>query len=185
MADFIDVLSETGLRTEEVLPRAEIHRLGKRHRAVRLYLFNSQNELLLQRRSMTVDHGADLFSISVVGHIDAGEYSSDTVRREIEEELGLDSSQLRIDFLFSYYQEAVLGETYIDRQFNDIYVTYADVDPAHIRFDPSEVTEVKFVPFAEFRAMLADESSLMAQVYGNECRDVAYFVERLASSRSS
>jgi hypothetical protein len=34
MSGLIDVLSETGLRTGEVLPRTEIHRLGKRHRAV-------------------------------------------------------------------------------------------------------------------------------------------------------
>jgi isopentenyl-diphosphate Delta-isomerase len=179
MSALIDVLSETGLRTGETLPRAEIHRLGKRHRVVRLYLFNAQNELLLQRRAMTVDHAPNLYSISVLGHINAGEFSAQTVRREVEEELGIDASQLKIDFLFSHYQEAVLNETYIDRQFNDIYVTRADLDPAHIQFDSAEVAEIKFVPFDDFRAMLADESSLMARVYGNECRDLAYFLNNM------
>lgn len=178
MSGFIDVLSEAGLRTGEVLPRTEIHRLGKRHRAVRLYLFNSQNELLLQRRAMTVDHGADLYSISVVGHVNAGEFSLATVRREIEEELGVDASQLRIDFLFSHYQEAILSESYIDRQFNDIYVAQADLNPARIRFDAAEVAEVKFVPFESFLVMLADKTNLVARVYGNECRDLAYFLQR-------
>ena len=56
MADLIDVLDEHGLRTGEVLPRRGIHRLGKIHRAVRLYLFNPKNELLLQQRTTTVDH---------------------------------------------------------------------------------------------------------------------------------
>ena len=49
--------------------------------------------------------------------------------REVEEELGIDASQLKIDFLFSYFQEVVLDETYIDRQFNDVYVTRADINP--------------------------------------------------------
>lgn len=178
MSGLIDVLSETGLRTGEILPRSEIHRLGKRHRVVRLYLFNGRNELLIQRRAMTVDHAPNVFSISVLGHINAGEYSGQTVRREIEEELGLDASQWEIDFIFSYYQEAVVSESYIDCQFNDIYVTRVDVDAATIRFDPTEVAEVKFVPFDEFRAMLADESGLMARVYGAECRDLAYFLNR-------
>lgn len=176
MSGMIDVLSASGLRTGEVLPRAEIHRLGKRHRAVRLYLLNGRNELLLQRRSSTVDHGANLFSISVVGHIDAGESSAQTVRREVWEELGVDASHWQIDFLFSHYQEAILGEHYIDCQFNDVYVARVELDPIQIHFDPAEVVEVKFVPFVEFQAMLADENSLMARAYGAECRDLAYFL---------
>jgi isopentenyldiphosphate isomerase len=180
VSDFIDVLSETGLRTGEILSRAEIHRLGKRHRAVHLYLFNSQNELLLQRRSLTVDHAPGVFGISVTGHINVGEFSSNTVRREIEEELGINASSLKIDFLFSYYQEAVLHETYIDRQFNDIYMTRADIDPALIQFDRSEVAEVKFVPFEEFRAMLLDDASIFAQAYGKAGRDLIYFLDAAA-----
>jgi isopentenyldiphosphate isomerase len=181
MADLIDVLSETGLRTGEILSRTEIHRLGKRHRAVHLYLFNSQNKLLLQKRSLTVDHAPGVFGISVTGHVSAGEFSAETVRREIEEELGIEAAPLQIDFLFSYYQEAVLHETYVDRQFNDVYVTRADLDPRSIRFDRGEVSEVKFVPFEEFREMLLDESSIFAQAYGNACRDLLYFLQGAAN----
>ena len=176
MSKLIDVLSGSGLRTGEILSRAEIHRLGKLHRAVHLYLFNSNNELLLQRRALTVDHGAGFFSISVTAHVDAGEFSSATVRRELEEELGLDASRLTIDFLFSFFQEATLNETYVDRQFNDIYVTRADIDPEGIRFDRSEVSEVKFVSLESFHNMVSDSSSAYAQVYGNEWRDLRYFL---------
>lgn len=184
MSDLIDVLSAAGLRTGEILPRAEIHRLGKYHRVIHLYLFNSRNELLLQRRAPTVDHAPGLFSISVLGHIRAGESSSETARREIEEELGLKASELKIDFLFSFFQEATLNETYIDRQFNDVYISHADIEPKQIRFDPSEVSEVKFVPFESFRAMVFDPSSDLAPFYANECRDLVYFLsERPAETR--
>src|SRR5687768_13788583 len=97
MTQRIDVLYESGLRTGEILPRAEIHRLGKPHRAVHLYLFNSNNELLLQRRAQTVEHAPGVLSISVTAHVDAGEFSSATVRRAVEEELGIDASQLKVD----------------------------------------------------------------------------------------
>jgi isopentenyl-diphosphate delta-isomerase type 1 len=180
MPGLIDVLSENGLRTGEILPRAEIHRLGKIHRAVHLYLFNAKNELLLQKRSLSVDHYPGVFSISVLGHVDAGESSAATVRREIEEELGIDASALRIDFLFSYFSEATLNETYIDRQFNDIYVTRADIDPGLIRFDPAEVSAIEFVPFERFKEMLSNPAaSELAPVYANECRDLIYFMGSL------
>ena len=104
MSNLIDVLSPSGLRTGEILPRAEIHRLGKHHRAVHLYIFNSKNEVLLQRRALTVDNYPGLFGISVTGHVNAGESSSAAVRRELEEELGIDASQLRLDFLFRIFQ---------------------------------------------------------------------------------
>lgn len=176
MSNLIDVLSETGLRTGETLPRTEIHRLGKYHRAVHLYLFNSKSELLLQKRSANVDHYPGLFSISVLGHINAGEYSSTTVRREIEEELGIDASGLKIDFLFSYFSQTTLNETYIDRQFNDVYITHADIDPKRIRLDPSEVSEVKFVQFENFQEMVSGKSAGLAPVYANECHDLVYFL---------
>ncbi|EFH85375.1 NUDIX hydrolase [Ktedonobacter racemifer] len=176
MSDLIDVLSASGLRTGEILPRAEIHRLGKYHRAVHLYLLNSNKEVLLQRRALTVDHFPGFFGISVTGHVRAGECSSDCVRREVEEELGIKSSQLQFDFLFSFFQEAILNETYIDRQFHDVYVTRADIQPESIQFDRSEVSEVKFVPFERFRAMALGESADLAPVYAHECQDLVYFL---------
>ena len=45
----IDMLDENGISTGEILSRKDIHRLGKIHRAVHLYLFDSSNNLLLQR----------------------------------------------------------------------------------------------------------------------------------------
>jgi hypothetical protein len=61
--DLIDVLDEYGIRTGEILPRKEIHELGKVHRAVHLYLLSESNELLLQRRSYNTDHYPGMLSI--------------------------------------------------------------------------------------------------------------------------
>lgn len=177
MSHLIDVLSESGLRTGEILSRAEVHRLGKIHRAIHLYLFNDHNQLLLQRRSLTVDSFPGVFSISVLGHVNAGEFSAATVQREIEEELGLDASALKIEFLFSYFTEAVLSDSYIDRQFNDVYVTRAALQPEKISFDPAEVSEIRLVTFEQFRQMVADPGSGLAPVYMDECRDLVYFLE--------
>lgn len=184
MSDLIDVLSESGLRTGETLPRAEVHRLGKRHRAVHLYVFNSKNEVLLQRRSLTVDHAPGRLGISVVGHVDAGESSSGAAGREVEEELGMSPSSLKIDFLFSYFQEVVLDGTYTDRQFNDVYATRADIRTESIRFDRSEVSGVEFAPFEDFLEMALDGSSGFTSVYARECRDLAYFLGDLGARNS-
>jgi isopentenyl-diphosphate delta-isomerase len=177
VSDFIDVLSSTGLRTGALLSRAEIHRLGKYHRAVHLYLLNARNEILLQKRAATVDHYPGFFGISVTGHLQAGECSSACVRRELAEELGIDSAPFQLDFLFSFFQEAILHETYIDRQFNDVYLARVDIQSEMIQFDRSEVSEVRFVSFERFCEMVFNKSTELAPVYANECRDLIYFLQ--------
>lgn len=177
MAGLIDVLSYTGLRTGEILTRQEIHRLGKPHRAVHLYLVNVKNELLLQRRSSTVDHAQNQLGISLTGHVDAGEHSSSTLRREFHEELGLDPSTFHIDFLFSYFQEAVLADAYIDRQFIDVYLARGDVTLDHIQTDETEVQELLFVPVRKVFEMVRANSGEIAPFYRDECEDIRYFAE--------
>lgn len=129
-----------------------------------------------QRRALTVNNFPGLFGISVAGHVNAGEFSSDAAKREIEEELGINAAQLKFDFILSFFREAILNEMYIDRHFNDVYVTRADIKPKRIQFDRSEVSEVKFVSFESFREMVLTESADLAPVYAEQCRDLVYFL---------
>lgn len=178
MKNGIDVLDESGLRTGEVLSRLDIHRLGKLHRVVHLYLFDTKGRLLLQRRSLTVDHFPGALTISVLGHVDAGESSMDTVERELEEELGFSRGRVSIRFLFSYRRDATLSDEYIDRQFNDVYAAWGDFTLSDVAVDGEEVTGVSLVEFAEFVAMASDPSSALADVYRDEARDLVYFLAR-------
>jgi isopentenyl-diphosphate delta-isomerase type 1 len=178
--DKIDVLDEQGNKTGEVLSRKEIHQLGKIHRAVHLYLFDISNNLLLQRRSYKVDHYPGMWSISVTGHVDAGEISQEAVIRELQEELGIDADAVKIDFLFSLRQDAYLGPSYIDRQFNDIYVGWADFKIEAIVFDSQVVSEIKLVPFSEFEAMVTNQNGELAPVY----QEAASHLLHLLNNRS-
>lgn len=45
-----------------------------------------------------------------------------------------------------------------------------------IVFDPKEVSEVKFVPFTEFKAMLSDPHSGLAPIYKEACADLVYYL---------
>ena len=176
MTDLMDVLDASGIRTGEVLPRAEVHRLGRFHRAVHLYLLNAEGELLLQRRSQTASEPGVL-SVSVTGHVEAGESSAACVQREVEEELGIFAGSLDTRLLFSFFQEGVLEGGRLDRQFIDVYSARTDIDPSSLRLDPAEVSEVLLVPFAEFRRMALEGSGGLAPVYARESGDAEYFLE--------
>lgn len=153
--EIIDVLDEQGNKTGEILPRKEVHRLGKIHRAVHLYLFEqSSNKLLIQRRSNNVSRFPNMLSISVMGHVSAGEESMQAVKRELKEELCIDPKQIKLKFLFSIRQDKALHPNYIDRQFNDVYLGWYNFKISDIQFNPDEVSEVKLMNFSEFEYMV-------------------------------
>jgi 8-oxo-dGTP pyrophosphatase MutT (NUDIX family) len=68
----------------------------------------------MQRRVEQVDHYPGELSISLTGHVEAGENSSAALYREVQEELGLDSAIMKFEFLFSYRQDHTIHKTYID-----------------------------------------------------------------------
>ena len=70
-------------------PRREVHRLGLKHRAVHVLVFNSRGETFLQKRSMTKDREPGKWDSSTSGHVDSGEDYDACAVRELREEIGL------------------------------------------------------------------------------------------------
>jgi isopentenyl-diphosphate delta-isomerase type 1 len=75
-------------RVVGVATRSEVHRLGWRHRAVHVLVFNGRGELFLQRRSLTKDCYPGVWDSSASGHLGPGETYDAAALRELEEELG-------------------------------------------------------------------------------------------------
>jgi len=70
-------------------PRSEVHRLGYKHRAIHVLVFNSRGEVFLQKRSMTKDTHPGVWDSSSSGHLDTDEDYDECAIRELREEIGL------------------------------------------------------------------------------------------------
>jgi len=89
--EYFDVVNER----DEVIDRRsrpDVHRLGLRHRAVHVLVFNKRGELFLQKRSMRKDCFPGTWDSSASGHLDCGEGYDACARRELREEIGLEWS---------------------------------------------------------------------------------------------
>jgi isopentenyldiphosphate isomerase len=69
--------------------RREVHRLGLKHRAVHVLVFNARGEVFLQKRSMKKDLHPGVWDSSSSGHLDSGEAYDACAVREVREEIGL------------------------------------------------------------------------------------------------
>ena len=90
--EIFDVVNES----DEIIgqsPRSEVHRLGLKHRAVHVLVFNSDGEVFLQKRSMKKDCFPGVWDSSASGHLDRGESYDVCAVRELREELGLEVPQ--------------------------------------------------------------------------------------------
>ncbi len=86
-------------RVTGAAPRSEVHGNNLRHRAVHIFLFNRDGELLLQKRSRWKDRHPNLWDSSAAGHVAAGEEYDTTAARELEEELGVSAPLKRVAYL--------------------------------------------------------------------------------------
>ena len=86
--EIFDVVNER----DEVIdrqPRSQVHRLGLKHRATHVLVFNSRGEVFLQKRSMHKDRQPGVWDSSASGHVDSGEDYDVCAIRELREEIGL------------------------------------------------------------------------------------------------
>jgi len=72
-------------------PRGEVHANNLLHRAVHLLIFNPLGEVFLQLRSRSKDRHPLKWDSSAAGHANAGEDYDQTARRELQEELGIET----------------------------------------------------------------------------------------------
>src|SRR5262245_26351168 len=75
-------------------PRSEIHRLGLKHRAVHVLVFNAKGELFLQKRSLAKDCFPGTWDSSASGHLDHGETYDACAIRELREEIGIELQEI-------------------------------------------------------------------------------------------
>ena len=68
-----------------------VHVNNLRHRAIHVLIFNQRGELFIQKRSIWKDTHPGKWDSSTAGHVDARESYEESARRELREEIGIES----------------------------------------------------------------------------------------------
>ena len=125
---------------------------GILHRAFSIFVFNSNDELLLQERSETKPLWPLFWSNTCCSHPRLGETMDVAVRRRLRQELGFDCP---LNFLYKFMYQAQFGEIGAEREFCWVYLGYYDgpVDP-----NVSEIASWRFIDIKSLDNELATQA---------------------------
>jgi len=122
-----------------IMGKLEAHQKGLLHRAISVFIFNSEGKMLLQRRALHKYHTPGLWSNTACSHPRVGEVTIESAKRRLKEEMGI---QADLFFSFSFIYKAPFKNGLIEHELDHVYMGFSDEKPL---FNPSEVCEYKYL----------------------------------------
>ncbi|MFA4872487.1 MAG: NUDIX domain-containing protein [Patescibacteria group bacterium] len=155
--EIFPVVNEQGVAVGRTT-RREAHRNRELiHPVIGIFVFDTQNRVLLQKRSATKDLNPHCWTLSVGGHIKYGDTPIDTAVREIEEEIGISVNAEQLTLLGTMVTRNEVQSEYW-------YVYRYDLPAvAPLKAHPDEVAELKFVTLAELKRMIHDQKVIWGE----------------------
>ncbi|HET8886280.1 MAG TPA: isopentenyl-diphosphate Delta-isomerase [Salinimicrobium sp.] len=122
-----------------LMPKMEAHEKALLHRAFSVFVFNDDNELLLQKRAASKYHSPGLWTNTCCSHQRDGESNIEAGVRRLQEEMGF-STDLQDTISFIY--KAPFDNGLTEHEFDHILVGKYNLEP---QINPEEVSEWKWM----------------------------------------
>lgn len=123
--------------------KLSVHQNAQLHRAFSLFVVNSRNQLLLQRRALHKYHSGGLWANTCCSHPIRGEKQEDTIHRRLKEEMGFDCE---LNHMFHFIYRVELDNGLTEYEYDHVYLGRNDGSPNP---DPEEVCEWKWMDLEE------------------------------------
>jgi isopentenyl-diphosphate delta-isomerase len=127
------------------MEKMQAHVEGKLHRAVSVFVFNSEGKMLLQKRAANKYHSAGLWTNTCCSHPRPNETTEAAAYRRLQEEMGITCS-LKFAFIFIY--KVQLDNQLIEHELDYVYTGITD-DVPKINLD--EASEYKYMSIEELQ----------------------------------
>lgn len=135
--------NETG-----VMDKMEAHRSGKLHRALSVFIFNTEGKWLLHKRAAGKYHSENLWTNTCCSHPRPQESVAAAAQRRLLEEMGL---TCKIEHSFTLKYRAELEYGLIEHEYDHVFLGVSDAVPLS---NPLEVSEWKYVSTGELVEMV-------------------------------
>lgn len=148
MAEYWDLYDGAGQKTGERHLRGTAVPKGRFHKVVHIWIQNSKGELLMQKRSDTVDNCPGEWA-TTGGSVQAGEEPLTTAVRELSEELGLTVSAKELQYCLMVQRKDA---------FCYVYVLKKDVPAESLSLQECEVAAAKWMTLEQVDRMVKERT---------------------------
>jgi isopentenyl-diphosphate delta-isomerase len=132
------------------MEKHEAHRKGLLHRAFSVFIFNTQGELLLQRRAFGKYHSEGLWTNTCCSHPNPNEELLDAGKRRLAVEMGMHCD---LNPAFSFIYKVELDNGFTEHELDHVLIGYSD-DIPHL--NTSEAMSFKWMTLEELKKSIAD-----------------------------
>jgi len=137
-----------------LMPKMEAHEKAVLHRAFSLFIFNSNNELMLQQRAAHKYHSPLLWTNTCCSHQRDGETNIEAGTRRLQEEMGFTTS---LKETTSFIYKAPFDNGLTEHELDHIMIGYYEQAPV---INPDEVEDWKWMPLENVRTDIAAQPEL-------------------------
>ena len=137
-----------------LMPKMEAHQKGLLHRAFSIFIFNNQNELMLQQRAFHKYHSPGLWTNTCCSHQRDGESSLEAGGRRLLEEMGF---QTPLKETFSFIYTAAFDNGLTEHEFDHILVGNYDDSPI---INKEEVASWKWMNIEDVKKNILNEPDI-------------------------
>lgn len=127
------------------MEKLEAHQKGMLHRAFSVFIFDEQNNMLLQQRALSKYHSAGLWTNACCSHPRPGEETLAAAKRRLNEEMGL-TTELIYKGNFTYRSEFENGLT--EHEFDHVYTGTSIYEPV---INEDEVESYRWLPVSDIK----------------------------------
>ena len=169
--EMVDIYNpDTMKKAGEIIDKSAAHRLGIWHSSIHLLIINkTKTKVLLQKRSNIKDLYPNIWDISVGGHIMSKESDIEAVKRELKEELGIESNN--IEFVKKYKEE--LNNNGVDsKEIVSLFIMLLDDDAVKIELQKEEVSDISWFTKIEMERLIKDRKIIPHTEEYNLLRDI-------------
>jgi isopentenyl-diphosphate delta-isomerase len=145
MAEYIIAVDEFDKEIGSI-EKMEAHYKGILHRAFSILVFNSNNQLLLQKRSVKKYHSPGLWTNTCCSHPKHGEDLQDAVYRRIKEEMGF---TCKLEEIYSFIYKVEFEDNLFENEYDHVFIGKYD---GEVVPNKEEVDDFKWVDINNVKA---------------------------------
>lgn len=122
-----------------LMPKMEAHEKAVLHRAFSVFVFNDNNELMLQQRAKDKYHSPLLWTNTCCSHQRKGETNISAGKRRLQEEMGF---SCELEEVFSFIYKAPFDNGLTEHELDHVMIGYYNGEP---EINPEEVESFKWM----------------------------------------